>query len=112
MTPEQKFFFALNGWILLPAVLAKAEIFGMKKEVEAGAKTAYQGELQNLLDHDSIVGILTEILAYPPYPEDESYGFRCEHSHVSVRPPGWHDEADADFRGTKVTVPIPDSLLS
>ena len=74
----------------------------MKKEVEAGAITAYQGELQNLLDHDSIVGILTEILAYPPYPEDESYGFRCEHSHVSVRPPGWHDEADADFRGTSV----------
>ena len=102
MTPEQKFFFDLNGWILLPAVLTDAEIAVMKQEVSAGAKQAYQGELQNLLDHDGIVDILTEILAHWPYPVDDSYGFRCEHSHISVRPPGWQDEADDDFRGTNV----------
>ena len=102
MTPEQKFFFDLNGWILLPAVLTDAEIAVMEQEVSAGAKQAYQGELQNLLDHDGIVDILTEILAHWPYPVDDSYGFRCEHSHISVRPPGWQDEADDDFRGTNV----------
>ena len=100
MIPEQKFFFDLNGWILLPAVLTDAEITVMKQEVAAGAKQAYQGELQNLLDHDGIVDFLTEILAISPYPLDDAYGFRCEHSHISVRPPGWQD--DADFRGTSV----------
>ena len=100
MTPEQKFFFDLNGWIMIPAVLTDLEITVMKQEVAAGAKQAYRGELQTLLDHDGIVHILTEILALSPDPAKDSYGFRCEHSHVSVRPPGWQD--DADFRGTNV----------
>ena len=40
MTPEQKFFFDLRGWILLPAVLSQAEIDEMKAEVYAGAGRA------------------------------------------------------------------------
>ena len=63
MTPEQKFFFDLRGWLLIPEVLSTSEIEKMKAEVYAGARQSYQGALQNLLDHPAIVGILNEILS-------------------------------------------------
>ena len=89
MTDEQKFFFDLNGWILLPEVLNEQEIEETKKEAYAGAKNAYAGGLQNLLDHPAIVGVLSEILSEEPFDLDECYGFRCESSFITVRPPGW-----------------------
>ena len=39
MTPEQKFFFDLRGWILIPSVLSEPEIEEMKAEVYEGART-------------------------------------------------------------------------
>ena len=89
MTPEQKFFFDLRGWILLPSVLSEPEIEEMKAEVYAGARQSYQGALQTLLDHPAIVGILNEILSEDPFVVDDCYGFRCEGSFTTVRPPGW-----------------------
>ena len=89
MTDEQKFFFDLRGWILLPAVLSAEDIDAYKAEVYAGAKKSYQGRLQELLDHPAVVGVLSEILAEPPFNRDECYGFRCEGSFTTVRPPGW-----------------------
>ena len=89
MTPEQKFFFDLRGWILLPSVLSKAEIEETKAEVYAGARQSYEGTLQKLLDHPAIVGILSEILSEDPFVKDDCYGFRCEGSFTTVRPPGW-----------------------
>ena len=89
MTPEQKFFFDLRGWILLPAVLSTTEIQQMKAEVYAGAKQSYEGALQRLLDHPAIVGILTEILSEAPFVKEDCYSFRCEGSFTTVRPPGW-----------------------
>ncbi len=89
MTDEQKFFFDLRGWILLPSVLSTAEIEEMKAEVYAGARRSYEGPLQNLLDHPAIVGILNEILSEDPFVKDDCYGFRCEGSFTTVRPPGW-----------------------
>lgn len=89
MTEEQKFFFDLRGWILLPSVLTPAEIEVMKAEVYAGARQSYEGALQNLLDHPAITGILSEILSEDPFVGDEYYGFRCEGSFTTVRPPGW-----------------------
>ena len=91
MTPEQKFFFDLHGWILLPSLLTNSEIETMKAEVYAGAKQGYQGELQKLLDHPAITGILTEILAEESYLSDDYYSFRCEGSFITVRPPGWEN---------------------
>ena len=35
MTEEQKFFFDLQGWIVLPAVLSDSELNMMKKECYA-----------------------------------------------------------------------------
>jgi hypothetical protein len=92
MTEEQKFFFDLHGWILLPCVLSATEIETMKAEVYAGANQSYRGALQELLDHPAIVGILTEILAEEPFVADEYYSFRCEGSFTTVRPPGWKSE--------------------
>lgn len=89
MTDEQKFFFDLRGWILLPSVLNADEIEEMKAAVYAGAKNAYGDPLQRLLDHPAIVGILTEILSEDPFVSDDAYSFRCESSFTTVRPPGW-----------------------
>ena len=90
MTPEQKFFFDLRGWILLPSVLSEPEIEEMKAEVYAGARQSYQGALQTLLDHPAIVGVLNEILSEDPFVHDDCYGFRCEGSFTTVRRPGWN----------------------
>ena len=89
MTEEQKFFFDLRGWLLLPAVLSAAEIEEMKAEAYAGAKNNYEGKLQELLDHPAIVGVLAEILSEDPFQSEENYSFRCEGSFITVRPPGW-----------------------
>ena len=89
MTAEQKFFFDLRGWILLPAVLTEAETEEMKAQCYAGTPKSYEGPLQNLLDHPAIVGILSEVLTEEPFVRDESYGFRCEGSFVTVRSAGW-----------------------
>ena len=89
MTPEQKFFFDLRGWIVLPAVLVPKEIEEMKAEVYDGARNSYRGKLQNLLDHPAIVGILSEILSEQSFIKNDCYSFRCEGSFTTVRPPGW-----------------------
>ena len=96
MTPEQKFFFDLRGWILLPSVLSEAEIEEAKAEVYAGARQSYEGTLQKLLDHPAIVGILNEILSEDPFVKDDCYGFRCEGSFTTVRPPGWSKSERGD----------------
>lgn len=89
MTDEQKFFFDLKGWITLPAVLDDDEIEEMKEAVYGGAKRSYDPPLDRLLDHPAIVGILSEILCEDPFVKDECYGFRCEASFTTIRPPGW-----------------------
>ena len=96
MTDEQKFFFDLRGWILLPEVLTEEEIEETKAQVYAGAKQSYEGALQDLLDHPAIVGILSEILSEDPFVLDECYGFRCEGSFTTVRPPGWSKSERGD----------------
>ena len=92
MTEEQKFFYDLRGWILIPNVLLSSEIDEMKAEAYAcdGSRSlrnsrGYVDSLQKLLDHPAIVGILTEILSEPPYLSDDYYSFRCENSFISIR---------------------------
>ena len=97
MTDEQKFFFDLRGWILLPAVLKdEREIEEMKAEVNDGARQGYGPSLQRLLDHPSVVGILSEILSEDPFVGDKCYGFRCENSFTTVRLPGYNTRERAD----------------
>ena len=99
MTEEQKFFFDLRGWLVLPAVLADAELEAMRAQCYAGVdrlqeraggvKDGHSGVLQTLLDHPAVAGVLAEILSEEPFDREECYGFRCEDSHVIMRPPGW-----------------------
>jgi hypothetical protein len=95
MTDEQKFFFDLRGWLLLPSVLTAEEVEEMKADVYSGAKNSYEG-LQCLLDHPAIVGILSEILTEQPFARDECYGFRCEGSFITIRNPGWSTKDRGD----------------
>jgi len=104
MTDEQKFFFDLKGWILVPSVLNASEIEEMKAELYAADKQAntgrfsharpgFQGRLSTLLDHPVLVGILNEILTEPPFVGEGCYGFRCENSFMMIREPGWEKSA-------------------
>ena len=103
MTDEQRFFFDLRGWILLPAVLSQEEIdaaraecyTAMERGEHLGAK-GYEGELQKLPDHPAIVDILEDILSDNPYRSDDAYAFRCENSFITVRPPGWSTAERSD----------------
>ena len=92
MTEEQKFFFDLKGWILLPGVLSPSECDELKAEVvQGGVRNCYSGRLQTLIDHPAVVGILTEILSEPPFgpnseKEDTYLPFRLENSNIQYRP--------------------------
>jgi len=106
MTEEQKFFFDLRGWILLPGVLSDDEIAVMRAEALAAVDpsqhmvinpdSSFQGTLQTLLDHPAIVGILSEILAEERFLLEDYYAFRCESSFITVRPPGWSKQERSD----------------
>ncbi len=96
MTDEQRFFFDLRGWILLPSVLTADEIEAMKAEVYGGARQSYEGRLQELLDHPAIVGVLTDLLSEDPFVQDDCYSFRCEGSFTTVRPSGWQKSERSD----------------
>lgn len=96
MTDEQKFFFDLRGWLLLPGVLTPSEVEVMKAEVYDGAKRGFEGHLQKLLDHPAVAGILSEILGEAPFAGDDLYNFRCESSFTTIRPPGWEKGERSD----------------
>ena len=97
MTDEQKFFFDLKGWIVLPSVLTDNELEAMRAECRDDTadtlskhhtyarKQGYEGVLQELLDHPAIVPILSEILSEEPFERDDCYGFRCEGTYFVLR---------------------------
>lgn len=87
MTDEQRFFFDLKGWLLLPAVLSEAECSAVRRHLYEGGN-GYTGPAQELLDHPVLVDILGEILGGGP-PAEDSYNFRCEHSFATLRKAGW-----------------------
>lgn len=106
MTEEQKFFFDLRGWVLLPGVLSQDEIESMKEEAyeadiaknqqATNPRQSFQGTLQTLLDHPAVSGILAEILAEQPFLSDDYHPFRCENSFITIRPPGWSKQERRD----------------
>ena len=93
MTDEQKFFFDLKGWLLLPAVLSDDEIAACrehahkvrfeKDSLPEMMRHPQTGPLAELLDHPAIVGILRTIIAEDRTPD--CYGFRCESSFIMHR---------------------------
>ena len=87
MTEEQKFFFDLKGWILIPGVLSEAEIAPVKEHVCNGGN-AFTGPAAELLDHLVVVDILSELLALGRV-SDDYYNFRCEGMFTTVRKAGF-----------------------
>lgn len=96
MTEEQKFFYDLKGWLLLPAVLEadllealRQHVLKLKRDPEslpAHERYSLAGPGQELIDHPAIAGVLREILA--PDPDPDSWGFRCESSFAMIRTAG------------------------
>ncbi len=90
MTPEQKFFFDLKGYILLPQVLSPSECAEIIAEVDTEGYSIWTSKKAlDLIDHPAIVPILTELLAEPSFVNEDGYPFRCEGSFTTVRDPGW-----------------------
>ena len=90
MTPEQKFFFDLKGYILLPRVLSPSECAEIIAEVDTEGYSIWtSNKALDLIDHPAVVPILTELLAEPSFVNEDSYPFRCEGSFTTVRDPGW-----------------------
>jgi len=87
MTEEQKFFFDLKGWILIPAVLSEAEIKPIRRHVLDGG-SGFTGPAAELIDHPVVVDVLTDLLAFGNAPEGH-YDFRCEGVFTTVRQAGW-----------------------
>jgi hypothetical protein len=87
MTEEQRFLFDVRGWLLLPGVLAEAEIAAIKAHLYAGGN-GFTGPAQELLDHPAVVDILNETLSERE-PAEDYYNFRCESSFVTLRRAGW-----------------------
>ena len=90
MTDEQKFFFDLKGWILLPEVLSPSECAEVMAEVDTeGYNIWSSSKALDLIDHPAIVPILADLLAEPTLVKEDGYPFRCEGSFTTIRDPGW-----------------------
>ena len=87
MTDEQKFFFDLKGWLLLPSVLSAGECAAVREHLKSGGD-AFSGPSEALLDHPAVADVLSEILGGGPSPE-EYWNFRCEGAFVTIRQQGW-----------------------
>ena len=87
MTDEQKFWFDIKGWLLLPAVLSTSEIESVKEHLYNGGN-GFTGPAQALLDHPAVTSILEETLGEWK-PDGDYYNFRCENSFVTIRKAGW-----------------------
>jgi hypothetical protein len=90
MNDEQRFFFDLKGWILLPGLLSPGEAAAVRDHLLAGGSTL-TGPAQELLDHPAVVDVLKDILG--EWNDDaDSHPFRCENSFSSIREMGWTGE--------------------
>lgn len=97
-TPEQKYLFDKDGWLLLPGVLSDAEILEMRcfceqlhrdpESIPEIERSAIGGPLQSLTDHPIVVGFLNEFLAYPGLSNQVCYGFRQESANLLYREVG------------------------
>ncbi len=94
MDDEQRFFFDLKGWLLLPGLLSADETAAVRDHVRAGG-SPFTGPAQALLDHPVVARILDAILS-DWAGSAEHHNFRCESSFVTIRKSGWTPE------GTKV----------
>jgi hypothetical protein len=98
LTPEQRYLFDAQGWLLVPGLLNEEDLAEMRefcdrlhREPESlpeAQRSAVGGPLERLTDHPIIVGFMNEFLAHPRLSSQDCYGFRMESTHLCVRRKG------------------------
>jgi len=97
-TPEQKYLFDTQGWLLVPGLLSSDEVTEMRDYCEVlnrepeslpeSQRSSIAGPLERLTDHPFVVGFMNEFLAHPDLTSQDCYGFRMESSTLCVRNKG------------------------
>ena len=97
-TPEQRYLFDTQGWILIPGVLPADEVEEMRafcerlhrnpESLPEDERSLIAGPLERLTDHPVIVGFMNEFLAHPALSSQDCYGFRMESTSLCVRSAG------------------------
>ena len=97
-TPEQRYLFDTQGWLLVPGLLEAEDVESMRvfcdrlhREPESlpeAQRSPIAGPLERLTDHPFIVGFMNEFLAHPDLSSQDCYGFRMESSSLCVRHAG------------------------
>ncbi len=97
-TPEQRYLFDTQGWILIPGVLPADEVEEMRafcerlhrnpESLPEDERSLIAGPLERLTDHPVIVGFMNEFLAHPALSSQDCYGFRMESASLCVRSVG------------------------
>ena len=103
MNDEQRYFFDLKGWLVLPGLLTPQELAAVREHVrrlryERHSLPDYErfecgGAAQLLLDHPAVVGVLNEMVSYQPLATENCYGFRFDGAFCRYRKAG---EVDFD----------------
>lgn len=97
-TPEQRYLFDSQGWLLVPGLLSASDVEEMRAWCERlhrdpmslpeSERSPVAGPCQKLADHPFIVGFMNEFLAHPDLTSQDCYGFRMESTSLSVRKQG------------------------
>ena len=98
VTPEHRYLFDTQGWLLVPGLLSKAEVEEMRafcyrlhqqpESLPEHQRSTIAGILEQLTDHPFIVGFMNEFLAHPDLSSQDCYGFRMESSSLALRSTG------------------------
>eukprot|EP01051_Picozoa_sp_SAG22_P014840 SAG22_NODE_1857_length_3437_cov_3.162073_5_plen_338_part_00 len=106
LTPEQRYAFDTQGWVVLPGVLGEQEAAACRaychRQIAAHGSPAegspewraldsslVSGPLQQLSDHPALVGFMHEFVAHNELSSQSCYGFRMESAHLTIRAPDW-----------------------
>ena len=97
-TPEQRYLFDTQGWLLIPGLLSEDEIEEMRafcyrlhqepESLPEPQRSPIGGPLEELTDHPFIVGFMNEFLANPDLSSQDCYGFRMESTSLAMRQTG------------------------
>ena len=97
-TPEQRYLFDTQGWLLIPGLLSESEVEEMRafcyrlhqqpESLPEPQRSPIGGPLEELTDHPFIVGFMNEFLANPDLSSQDCYGFRMESTSLAMRQTG------------------------
>lgn len=87
-TPEQKYRFDKDGWLLVPGVLGQTEIDEMcafctqlhfePESLPEHQRSVLGGPTQRLIDHPLVIGMLNEFMANPSLSSPNCYGYSLD----------------------------------